>query len=59
MLFEFHTCECSMTGTPSTGPVSDVLFRQAYVAAYDRQKRHPAWVSDLASVSDQYLDKLN
>jgi hypothetical protein len=27
-----------------SGPVADVLYRQAYVAAYDRQKRHPAWV---------------
>ena len=26
------------------GPISDILTRTAYVAAYDRQKRHPAWV---------------
>ncbi|KAK9896280.1 hypothetical protein P389DRAFT_152976 [Cystobasidium minutum MCA 4210] len=28
------------------GPVSDLLQRQAYVAAYDRQKRHPAWTAE-------------
>ena len=27
------------------GPISDQLVRQAYVAAYDRRMRHPAWVS--------------
>ena len=26
------------------GPVSDLLVRKAYVAAYDRRLRHPAWV---------------
>ena len=26
------------------GPVSDLLVRRAYITAYDRQKRHPAWV---------------
>jgi len=26
------------------GPISDVLVRKAYVAAYDRRLRHPAWV---------------
>lgn len=27
------------------GPISDLLVRKAYVAAYDRRLRHPAWVS--------------
>jgi len=27
------------------GPIPDQLVRQAYVAAYDRRMRHPAWVS--------------
>ena len=26
------------------GPISDLIHRQAYVAAYDRRLRHPAWV---------------
>jgi len=26
------------------GPISDLINRQAYVAAYDRRLRHPAWV---------------
>ena len=26
------------------GPISDFLVRKAYVAAYDRRMRHPAWV---------------
>lgn len=26
------------------GPISDLLVRKAYVAAYDRRLRHPAWV---------------
>jgi hypothetical protein len=26
------------------GPISDMLVRKAYVAAYDRRLRHPAWV---------------
>ena len=29
------------------GPVSDQFVRQAYVAAYDRRLRHPAWVRSL------------
>ena len=29
------------------GPISDLLVRRAYVAAYDRRLRHPAWVSTL------------
>jgi endonuclease G len=35
----------SLTLRPCVGPVSDQLVRQAYVAAYDRRLRHPAWVS--------------
>ena len=26
------------------GPISDLLVRKAYVAAYDRRLKHPAWV---------------
>ena len=26
------------------GPISDLLIRKAYVAAYDRRLKHPAWV---------------
>ena len=26
------------------GPVSDLLVRRAYITAYDRRLRHPAWV---------------
>ena len=26
------------------GPIADPLVRKAYVAAYDRRLRHPAWV---------------
>ena len=29
------------------GPIPDVIKRTAYTAAYDRQKRHPAWVRRL------------
>ena len=35
----------SLTLRPFVGPISDQLVRQAYVAAYDRRLRHPAWVS--------------
>lgn len=28
------------------GPISDLLVRRAYVAAYDRRLRHPAWVRE-------------
>jgi hypothetical protein len=27
-----------------SGPISDLLTRKAYIAAYDRRLRHPAWV---------------
>jgi len=26
------------------GPIADPIIRKAYVAAYDRRLRHPAWV---------------
>jgi endonuclease G, mitochondrial len=26
------------------GPIADMIVRKAYVAAYDRRLRHPAWV---------------
>ncbi|KAJ3501754.1 hypothetical protein NLJ89_g9196 [Agrocybe chaxingu] len=28
------------------GPISDLLVRKAYVAAYDRRLRHPAWTAE-------------
>ncbi|TFK25030.1 mitochondrial nuclease [Coprinopsis marcescibilis] len=28
------------------GPISDLLVRRAYVAAYDRRLRHPAWTAE-------------
>ncbi|KAM5531806.1 hypothetical protein V8D89_014505 [Ganoderma adspersum] len=28
------------------GPVSDLLVRRAYIAAYDRRLRHPAWTAE-------------
>ncbi|RPD65858.1 hypothetical protein L226DRAFT_500014 [Lentinus tigrinus ALCF2SS1-7] len=28
------------------GPVSDLLVRRAYITAYDRQRRHPAWTAE-------------
>ena len=28
------------------GPISDLLIRKAYVAAYDRRLRHPAWTAE-------------
>lgn len=34
-----------------TGPVSDLLVRRAYIAAYDRRLRHPAWVRPWFSTS--------
>lgn len=33
------------------GPISDLLVRKAYVAAYDRRLRHPAWVRLLVLLS--------
>lgn len=40
-----HPFSCTRK-RPCTGPVSDILQRTAYVAAYDRQKRHPAWTAE-------------
>jgi hypothetical protein len=37
------------------GPISDQLVRQAYVAAYDRRMRHPAWVSIAYVLLKYYL----
>ncbi|KZT44091.1 hypothetical protein SISSUDRAFT_1111771 [Sistotremastrum suecicum HHB10207 ss-3] len=34
------------------GPVSDLLTRQAYVAAYDRRLRHPAWTAEHLTLSN-------
>jgi endonuclease G len=28
------------------GPIADPIVRQAYVAAYDRRLRHPAWTAE-------------
>ncbi|THH04821.1 hypothetical protein EW145_g5244 [Phellinidium pouzarii] len=33
------------------GPVSDLLVRKAYVAAYDRRMRHPAWTAEHLTLS--------
>ncbi|KAI0316791.1 hypothetical protein OF83DRAFT_1059763 [Amylostereum chailletii] len=33
------------------GPVSDLLCRKAYVAAYDRRLRHPAWTAEHLTLS--------
>ncbi|KAI0273846.1 DNA/RNA non-specific endonuclease [Gloeopeniophorella convolvens] len=41
------------------GPISDQLVRQAYVAAYDRRLRHPAWTAEhltLASLGRSALE---
>jgi len=32
------------------GPIADPLLRKAYVAAYDRRLRHPAWASPPAGL---------
>ncbi|KAI0747855.1 DNA/RNA non-specific endonuclease [Daedaleopsis nitida] len=40
------------------GPVSDLLVRRAYITAYDRQRRHPAWTAEhltLASLGKSAL----
>ncbi|TRM59403.1 hypothetical protein BD626DRAFT_550247 [Schizophyllum amplum] len=45
-----------MYGNP--GPISDALVRKAYVAAYDRRLRHPAWTAEhltLASLGKSAL----
>lgn len=33
------------------GPISDQFVRKAYVAAYDRRLRHPAWVRSFPFLS--------
>ncbi|KAF7800258.1 hypothetical protein EIP86_011505 [Pleurotus ostreatoroseus] len=41
------------------GPISDLLVRKAYVAAYDRRLRHPAWTAEhltLASLGKSPLE---
>ncbi|KAI0340674.1 hypothetical protein BDW22DRAFT_391884 [Trametopsis cervina] len=41
------------------GPISDMLVRKAYVAAYDRRLRHPAWTAEhltLASLGKSPLE---
>ncbi|KAI0818803.1 hypothetical protein BC629DRAFT_1588131 [Irpex lacteus] len=41
------------------GPISDMLVRKAYVAAYDRRLRHPAWTAEhltLASLGKSKLE---
>jgi len=41
------------------GPIPDQLVRQAYVAAYDRRMRHPAWTAEhltLASLGKSRLE---
>ncbi|EIN07666.1 hypothetical protein PUNSTDRAFT_103730 [Punctularia strigosozonata HHB-11173 SS5] len=41
------------------GPISDQLIRKAYVAAYDRRLRHPAWTAEhltLASLGKSLVD---
>jgi len=34
------------TSSSSTGPISDLLMRQAYTAAYDRRNKIPAWTAE-------------
>jgi hypothetical protein len=41
VIFSMHMCPSRVV----PGPISDQLLRKAYVAAYDRRMRHPAWVS--------------
>ena len=39
------------SNTLAIGPISDLLVRRAYITAYDRRLRHPAWVCPLLSES--------
>ncbi|KAJ7470378.1 hypothetical protein FB451DRAFT_1339922 [Mycena latifolia] len=39
-----HVKEVLKYGNP--GPIADALVRKAYVAAYDRRLRHPAWTAE-------------
>ncbi|KZV94045.1 hypothetical protein EXIGLDRAFT_612214 [Exidia glandulosa HHB12029] len=50
------TSEILKYGNP--GPISDLLTRRAYIAAYDRRLRHPAWTAEhltLASLGKSAL----
>ena len=37
---------CALVRCISPGPVSDLLVRTAYTAAYDRRNRIPAWTAE-------------
>ena len=39
------TLESPVLKYGNPGPIADPIIRKAYVAAYDRRLRHPAWVS--------------
>ncbi|EJD02115.1 uncharacterized protein FOMMEDRAFT_86914 [Fomitiporia mediterranea MF3/22] len=44
------------------GPISDLLVRKAYVTAYDRRLRHPAWTAEhltLSSLGRSMLEQIN
>ena len=41
----FHSAPDVACLTFFLGPIADPLVRKAYVAAYDRRLRHPAWVN--------------
>lgn len=43
----------------SAGPISDQFVRKAYVAAYDRRLRHPAWVRPFLLPCPPLLSKLS
>ena len=40
----FASREHDYSDSNDEGPVSDLLVRRAYITAYDRRLRHPAWV---------------
>ncbi|KAJ7632260.1 hypothetical protein FB45DRAFT_911982 [Roridomyces roridus] len=44
-----HVKEVLKYGNP--GPIADPLVRKAYVAAYDRRLRHPAWTAEHLTVA--------
>lgn len=48
-LTEHHSSLVLKYGHP--GPISDLIQRQAYVAAYDRRLRHPAWTAEHLSLT--------
>ncbi|TFY79392.1 hypothetical protein EWM64_g4625 [Hericium alpestre] len=41
-----NTVSSIMLKYGNPGPISDTLVRKAYVAAYDRRLRHPAWTAE-------------